>query len=153
MKIVVFQSSQRLHGNTEILLDEALKALKGTRHKLTLFKLNFMNLKPCQDCGGCDDPCGKPAWVPLLDHGADRDRGQAGRVGGGRARDPRQDDLGHDDDVAKTAAQRADEAQGEVEQALGHPGLVHERARENEKRDGQVGVTHDPGRQLVCHHH
>lgn len=54
MKIVAFQSSPRLNGNTEILLDEALKALKGTRHKLTLFKLNFMNLKTCQDCGGCD---------------------------------------------------------------------------------------------------
>ncbi len=54
MKIVAFLGSPRLNGNTEILLEEALKALKGTRHRLTMFKLNFMNIKPCQDCGGCE---------------------------------------------------------------------------------------------------
>lgn len=54
MKIVAFNGSPRIEGNTEILLKEALKAIGIERHEIKLFKLNFLNIKPCQDCGGCD---------------------------------------------------------------------------------------------------
>ncbi|HMK42822.1 MAG TPA: flavodoxin family protein [Dissulfurispiraceae bacterium] len=54
MKIVAFNASPRPSGNTEILLEAALKPLKDAGHTITLFRLNFMRLKPCQDCGGCD---------------------------------------------------------------------------------------------------
>jgi multimeric flavodoxin WrbA len=53
MKVVAFFGSPRLEGNTEILLQEALKPIRAAGHEIVLFKLNFMNIKPCQDCGGC----------------------------------------------------------------------------------------------------
>ncbi len=55
MKIVAFNSSPRVDGNTEILLKEALKPIYESGHDLKLFKLNYMNIKPCQDCGGCEE--------------------------------------------------------------------------------------------------
>lgn len=54
MKVIAFQSSPRIEGNTDILLKEMLKPIREAGHDITLFKLNLMNIKPCQDCGGCD---------------------------------------------------------------------------------------------------
>jgi multimeric flavodoxin WrbA len=54
MKITAFNGSPRIDGNTDILLKETLKPISGAGHEIKLFKLNFMNIKPCQDCGGCD---------------------------------------------------------------------------------------------------
>jgi multimeric flavodoxin WrbA len=54
MRIIAFQGSPRIEGNTDILLKETLKPIQDRGHDITLFKLNFMNIKPCQDCGGCD---------------------------------------------------------------------------------------------------
>ncbi len=54
MKVVAFQGSPRLNGNSEILLEEALKPVRTSGNEIVLFKLNFMNIKPCQDCGGCE---------------------------------------------------------------------------------------------------
>jgi len=54
MKIVAFHGSPRIEGNTDILLKEALKPIYESGNDIRLFKLNFMNIKPCQDCGGCD---------------------------------------------------------------------------------------------------
>jgi len=53
VKIVAFNGSPRIGGNTEVLLEEALKPLREAGHEITLFKLNVLNFKPCQDCGGC----------------------------------------------------------------------------------------------------
>lgn len=55
MKIVAFNGSPRIEGNTEILLKEALKIVREAGHEITLFNLNLMNIRPCQDCGGCED--------------------------------------------------------------------------------------------------
>ena len=54
MKIVAFQGSPRLGGNTDILLEETLKPVKEAGHEIVMFKLNYMRIKPCQDCGSCD---------------------------------------------------------------------------------------------------
>lgn len=54
MKVVAFQGSPRIKGNTDILLKETLKAIDRPQHKIQLFRLNRMNIKPCQNCGGCD---------------------------------------------------------------------------------------------------
>jgi len=54
MKVLAFQGSPRIEGNTDILLKETLKPVHESGHDVRLFKLNFMNIKPCQDCGGCD---------------------------------------------------------------------------------------------------
>jgi multimeric flavodoxin WrbA len=53
VKIIAFNGSPRPGGNTEILLTEALKPLRESGHVVTVFKLNGMDIKPCQDCGGC----------------------------------------------------------------------------------------------------
>jgi multimeric flavodoxin WrbA len=54
MKVVAFFGSPRIHGNSELLLDEALKPARAAGHEIVQFKLNFMNIKPCQNCGGCE---------------------------------------------------------------------------------------------------
>jgi len=54
MKVVAFQGSPRIHGNTETLLKETLKAVDEAGHEIRLFELNLMDIKPCQDCGGCE---------------------------------------------------------------------------------------------------
>ncbi len=54
MDIVAFLGSPRVEGNSDILLREALKAFEGTAHDVLTFRLNAMNIKPCQNCGGCD---------------------------------------------------------------------------------------------------
>ncbi len=53
MRIVAFNGSPRLGGNTEVLLEAALKPLREVGHELTVYALNTMVFKPCQDCGGC----------------------------------------------------------------------------------------------------
>lgn len=53
MKIIAFNGSPRIGGNTELLLNEALKPLVEAGHDAKVFQLNSMNIKPCQECGGC----------------------------------------------------------------------------------------------------
>lgn len=53
MKIIAFNGSPRPGGNTEVLLNEALKPLREAGHDIRVFNLNSMNVRPCQDCGGC----------------------------------------------------------------------------------------------------
>ncbi len=54
MNVCVFNGSPRKGGNTELLLAEAEKAVKAAGHDLVRFDLNRMDIKPCQDCGGCE---------------------------------------------------------------------------------------------------
>lgn len=54
MKIIAFNGSPRVEGNTEILLKECLKPAHERGHEVRLFNLNLMDIRPCQDCGGCD---------------------------------------------------------------------------------------------------
>ena len=53
MKVAAFFGSPRPEGNTDILLQEALKPIQAEGHEIVLFRLNALNIKPCQDCGGC----------------------------------------------------------------------------------------------------
>lgn len=55
MKVIAFNGSPRPGGNTEILLKETVKGIKREEHDVQIFKLNDMNIKPCQDCGGCEE--------------------------------------------------------------------------------------------------
>lgn len=54
MQVVAFHGSPRAEGNTELLLKETLRAIGESAHDIKLFTLNLMNIKPCQDCGGCE---------------------------------------------------------------------------------------------------
>jgi len=55
VNIVAFHGSPRAGGNTEILLRETLKAVNPLEHSVCLFTLNGMDIKPCRNCGDCDD--------------------------------------------------------------------------------------------------
>jgi multimeric flavodoxin WrbA len=54
MRVIAFLGSPRVDGNTELLLQQALKPIQEQGHEVTTFKLNYMRIRPCQDCGGCD---------------------------------------------------------------------------------------------------
>jgi multimeric flavodoxin WrbA len=55
MKIIAFNGSPRNDGNTELLLRETIKGIEDTGLSVHTFNLNEMNIRPCQDCGGCDE--------------------------------------------------------------------------------------------------
>lgn len=54
MKITAFLGSPRKNGNTELLLKETIRGIATFRLKVKTFNLNLMNIKPCQDCSGCE---------------------------------------------------------------------------------------------------
>ncbi|MBF0317176.1 MAG: flavodoxin family protein [Nitrospirae bacterium] len=54
MRIVVFQSSPRAGGNTDLLLDVVTGAIKETGAQMTIFRPHMMDIAPCTNCGGCD---------------------------------------------------------------------------------------------------
>jgi multimeric flavodoxin WrbA len=55
MKITAFCGSPRKNGNTETLLKEVIRGIEEAGHSVDTFYLNAMKIKPCQDCGGCND--------------------------------------------------------------------------------------------------
>lgn len=54
MKIVAFNGSPRKGGNTELLMGQAVKGIEDTGLSVKIYNLNLMNIRPCQDCGGCN---------------------------------------------------------------------------------------------------
>jgi len=54
MKVAAFNASPRPNGNTEALLDAAIRPIRESGHDVQVFTLNDMHLQPCQDCGGCE---------------------------------------------------------------------------------------------------
>jgi multimeric flavodoxin WrbA len=54
MKVAVFNGSPRTGGNTETLLRETLRPIEYAGHDVAQFNLNEMDVRPCQDCGGCE---------------------------------------------------------------------------------------------------
>ena len=54
MKIIAFQGSPRREGNTDLLFREALSAARKSEDEIVIFPLNDMSIRPCQNCGGCE---------------------------------------------------------------------------------------------------
>jgi len=54
VKIIVFRGSPRRNGNTDLLLGETVRAM-NEGNEIVSFTLNDMNIRPCQNCGGCDE--------------------------------------------------------------------------------------------------
>jgi multimeric flavodoxin WrbA len=54
MKVIAFSGSPRKDGNTDLLLREAVKGVESSGISVKTFILNLMNIKPCQNCGGCE---------------------------------------------------------------------------------------------------
>lgn len=55
MKVIAFNGSPRKGGNTELLLAETLRAVEEHGGSVTLHRLGSMDLRPCLNCGTCDD--------------------------------------------------------------------------------------------------
>ncbi len=45
--------SPRVKGNTQLLLEEAMRGASEQGAQITFFELNSMKIRGCQDCGGC----------------------------------------------------------------------------------------------------
>lgn len=54
LEAIAFLGSPRRGGNTEILLQSAVRGMEEQGVKVRVFDLNLMNIVPCQDCGGCE---------------------------------------------------------------------------------------------------
>lgn len=52
--VVGIQGSPRVGGNTDLLLDAALQGAVERGAKVVRFRLNELNIRPCQACGGCE---------------------------------------------------------------------------------------------------
>lgn len=55
MKVIAFLGSPRVDGNTELLLNEAVRAVEEEGHNVTVFRPGLMKLSPCLNCGSCED--------------------------------------------------------------------------------------------------
>src|SRR3990172_686201 len=55
MKVLAFNGSPRKGGNTELLLNEAIRGAREMRAEVKVYVLNELDIGPCQHCGGCDD--------------------------------------------------------------------------------------------------
>jgi multimeric flavodoxin WrbA len=54
MKVIAFNGSPRRGGNTEILLSETIRGVRGQGGEATVYHLDTMNLRACLGCGKCD---------------------------------------------------------------------------------------------------
>lgn len=54
MRIVGISGSPRSGGNSDILLDEALKGARSAGAITEKIDINGLEYRPCQECGGCD---------------------------------------------------------------------------------------------------
>ena len=55
MNIIAFLGSPRKDGNTELLMERAIKGIEEEGLNVSVFNLNLMKIMPCQNCGGCDE--------------------------------------------------------------------------------------------------
>ena len=55
MNILAFNGSPRKGGNTQMLLTEAIKGAQGQGAQVKVYNLNDLKIRPCQNCGGCDN--------------------------------------------------------------------------------------------------
>jgi multimeric flavodoxin WrbA len=55
MNVIAFLGSPREEGNTELLLREAIQGAEESGGRVHVFRLNTMNIMPCQNCGGCEE--------------------------------------------------------------------------------------------------
>ncbi len=55
IKVLGIGSSPRVGGNSDILLDKALAGALAEDAQMEKIILNELNIKPCQECGGCNE--------------------------------------------------------------------------------------------------
>jgi len=55
MNILAFNGSPRKGGNSQMLLTEAVRGAQERGAQVTVYNLNDLKIRPCQNCGGCDN--------------------------------------------------------------------------------------------------
>jgi multimeric flavodoxin WrbA len=55
VRVVAFLGSPRKDGNTSLLLAEALRGVEESGHPVRTFNLAHLKIRPCLNCGGCDE--------------------------------------------------------------------------------------------------
>ena len=55
MEIIAFLGSPREEGNSELVLNETVRAVEEEGHSVTLFRPSEMDISPCTNCGECDE--------------------------------------------------------------------------------------------------
>jgi len=55
VKLVALLGSPRIKGNSEILLDRAIESAEDKGVDTTKIALNTLKIRPCQECGGCNE--------------------------------------------------------------------------------------------------
>ncbi len=55
MNVIAFMGSPRREGNTETLLKKTIEGIKSSGFNVNIFRLNEMDIMPCQNCGGCEE--------------------------------------------------------------------------------------------------
>jgi len=55
MYILAFNGSPRRGGNTDMLLNEAIRGVREQGSEVITFNLASLNLRPCLNCGHCDE--------------------------------------------------------------------------------------------------
>jgi multimeric flavodoxin WrbA len=55
MQVIAFLGSPRKDGNTSLLLAEAIRGVGEAGLAVRTFNLAHMKIRPCQNCGGCDE--------------------------------------------------------------------------------------------------
>ena len=55
MRVIAFLGSPRKDGNTSILLGEAIRGVREEGHEVRLLKVAQMKIRPCLNCGGCEE--------------------------------------------------------------------------------------------------
>ena len=55
MNVLGILGSPRRGGNAEVLLDKALDGALASGASVEKISLNELRIRPCQECGGCDD--------------------------------------------------------------------------------------------------
>ena len=53
MHILALNGSPRKGGNTQVLLEAVLDGIRGPGNEIEVFRLNDLNYRACQNCGGC----------------------------------------------------------------------------------------------------
>ncbi|GAB4483444.1 MAG: flavodoxin family protein [Thermodesulfovibrionales bacterium] len=53
MNVIAFLGSPRKDGNSDLLLQEAVRGAQEAGASVRTFVLNLMRIKPCQNCDGC----------------------------------------------------------------------------------------------------
>ncbi len=55
MNILAFNGSPRRGGNTQLLVEEAVRGAREQGAAVTVYTLEALNLRPCRNCGKCND--------------------------------------------------------------------------------------------------